>query len=369
MEVIGIIAEYNPFHNGHLYQIKKIREMYPESIIVVILNGYFLERGEISIMSKEDKVKLALLYNVNIVLELPYLFGGQAADIFASNAIKLLNELKITKLIFGSESNNIQKLEDIAIKQLNENLNLKKHLKNGDNYPTALKKALNIDFDYNNPNDLLGISYIKSIIKNNYNITYESIKRTSNYHDILSNQLEVSASNIRYKLQNNENVSDFIPYNISDYQININNKLFELLKYEIITNDNLDHILCVDEGLDYKLKKEIKSCYSLENLRDKIKSKRYTYNRINRMFIHILLNIKKEDANLSPTYLRILGFDGFGKSYLNKIKKDINLELYSNKIESKIKDYELKASLIYDLLFNTKTYEFEIKNKPIYFKK
>ncbi len=365
MEIIGLIAEYNPFHNGHLYQIEKIKKLYPDSIIVLVLNGYFLERGEMSVLSKEDKTKLALEYGINIVIELPVIFGCQAADVFAEKSIKLLNELKITKLIFGSESNSINILEEIARKQLESDLDVKRYLNQGFNYPTALKKALNIEFDYNNPNDLLGICYIKSIIKNKYQIKYENIKRTSDYHDKESNEKIISASNIRNKLKNNEDISKFVPYDITKYNFNLNDNMFKYLKYEILTNNNLDKILSVDEGLDYKLRKEIHKVNSLEDLIKKAKSKRYTYNRINRMFTHILLNILKEDAKLSLNYVKVLGFDKKGKQYLNSIKKEISLPIYSNKIESKVKDYELRASLIYDLLNNTNTYEFEIKNKPL----
>ncbi len=364
MEVIGIIAEYNPFHNGHLYQINKIKERYPDSIIIVVLNGYFLQRGEMSILSKEEKINLALNYGVNMVVELPFVFGCQAADIFAETSIKLLNELKINKLIFGSESDNINILEKIAKKQIESDLDIKKYLDEGMNYPTALKKALNIEFDYNSPNDLLGISYIKTILKNNFNIKYESIKRTNDYHDIKSDEDIVSASNIRTKLKNKEAISKYIPFDVNKYNFK-NNNIFNYLKYEIITNKNLDRILSVDEGLDFKLKKEIVKTNSCEELMTKVKSKRYTYNRLNRMFTHILVNLLKEDAKLPLDYIKILGFDEKGKKYLNKIKKDITIPIYSNKLESKIKDYELKVSLIYDLINNTNTYEFEIKNKPI----
>ena len=103
MNIIGLIAEYNPFHNGHIYQINKIKEMYPNSIIIVCLNGYFMERGEISYLSKEDKVKLCLDNNIDIVVELPFMYGTQSADTFAYQSIKILNELHIDTLVFGSE--------------------------------------------------------------------------------------------------------------------------------------------------------------------------------------------------------------------------------------------------------------------------
>ncbi|MBQ4583636.1 MAG: nucleotidyltransferase [Bacilli bacterium] len=363
MQTVGIIAEYNPFHNGHLYQIEKVKRLYPDSLIIVILNGYFLERGELSILTKEDKVKFCLEYGVDLVVELPCLFGTQAADIFAEKAILLLNELKAEKLVFGSESNNINKLKEIAKKQLDEDLDekIKIYLKKGYNYPTALKKAVNIDFDYNNPNDLLGISYIKAILRNNLNIEPISIQRTNNYHDISSNDNMVSASNIRNRLYNNEDITKFIPYSDASFHLN---DYFNYLKYAILIND-LTKILSVDEGLDNLLKKYILEVRSIKELISKLKSKRYTYNRLQRMLVHILLNVLKEDSNLSLEYIKILGFNKKGRSYLNKVKKDFSIPLYNNKLFSKVKDYELKASLIYDLINHTNTYNFELKNKPL----
>ena len=125
METIGIICEYNPFHNGHVYHINKIKEMYPDSIIILCVNGYFGERGDVSILSKEDKTKLALNNGVNIVVELPFVFASNSADTFAEASVKILNYLKVDKIIFGSESNDINKLTLIAKKQLEEDFSLK----------------------------------------------------------------------------------------------------------------------------------------------------------------------------------------------------------------------------------------------------
>ena len=123
MEVIGIIAEYNPFHNGHVYHIKKIKEIYPNSLIILVLNGYFLERGEVSIESVESKTRLALNYGVDIVIELPFIFGSNSADIFSDASIELLNELGVKKIIFGSESNDVDKLKELAKMQLDNEYN------------------------------------------------------------------------------------------------------------------------------------------------------------------------------------------------------------------------------------------------------
>ena len=365
METIGIICEYNPFHNGHLYHINKIKELYPDSLIILVLNGYFLERGEISILSKEAKTKIALANNIDIVLELPVIFGTQSADTFAKYSLKILNNFNVNKIIFGSESNNIDLIKEIANKQLNKDFDekIKIYLDKGINYPTALAKALNINFDFT-PNDLLGISYVKDIIKNNYNIEPICIKRTSDYHDKISNDYIVSATNIREKIKNNEDISKYIPINIKDFINNINyNNYFKLLKYKINTDLYLNNYLDVDEGIEYRLKEFINKSNNSEDFITYIKTKRYTYNKINRMFIHILLNFLKSD-NQDLEYIKILGFNKKGKKYLNKIKDNLKISTNVNKDSIQYK-YEIKASIIYDLINNTNTYQYELKNKPI----
>ena len=365
MEVIGIICEYNPFHNGHLYHIKKIKEMYSDSLIILVLNGYFLERGEISILSKEAKTKIALAHGVDIILELPVIYGTQSADTFASISLKILNNFHVNKIIFGSESNEIEKIKEIASKQLDEEYNklVKEYLDNGLNYPTALAKALNIDFEFL-PNDLLGISYTKAIIQNNYNIEPITIKRTSAYHDTSSNDHIVSASNIREKIKNNEDISKYIPINIKDFINNTNyDNYFKLLKYKINTDIYLNEYLDVDEGIEYRLLEYINKSKNIDEFINNIKTKRYTYNKLNRMFIHILLSFLKTD-NVDIEYIKILGFNSNGKKYLNSIKENLEISTNINKDSIQYK-YELKASIIYDLINNTNTYEFEQRNKPI----
>ena len=118
MKVIGIIAEYNPFHNGHLYHLNKVKEMFPEHIIILVLSSSFTQRGEISILDKFDKTRIALEFGVDIVVELPYIFSTQSADIFAKESINLLKELKVNKLIFGSENDDIKTLELMAKTQI-----------------------------------------------------------------------------------------------------------------------------------------------------------------------------------------------------------------------------------------------------------
>lgn len=378
MHKIGIICEYNPFHNGHLYQIKKIKETYKDSLIIVCLSSCFMQRGEASILNKWDKTRLAIESGVDLVLELPFAFATQYQDIFAKGALTILNHLKIDTLVFGSECNDIELLNNLASIQLKDesyNHLVKRYLDLGLNYPTSLSKAL---FDISGvkldkPNDLLALAYIKEIIKNNYDIKPFSIRRTSDYHNSNLDSDIVSASTIRKLLKDGVNVNNYLPYNIYDYLSEIDeDKYFALLKYQIINNiDCLDKFQTVDEGIENRIIKYINMVNSKEELILKVKSKRYTYNKINRMFTHILTNFTKEDAkDLEIEYLRVLGFNTRGKNYLNKIKKDIGIPIINKYIPNMYKslDIEFRVSLIYSLILKDKGDDFlkrEYRNKPV----
>lgn len=378
MHKIGIICEYNPFHNGHLYQIKKIKETYKDSLIIVCLSSCFMQRGEASILNKWDKTRLAIESGVDLVLELPFAFATQYQDIFAKGALTILNHLKIDTLVFGSECNDIELLKNLASIQLKDdgyNHLVKRYLDLGLNYPTSLSKAL---FDItgvklDKPNDLLALAYVKEIIKNNYDIEPFSIRRTSDYHNSNLDSDIVSASTIRKLLKDGVNVNNYLPYNIYDYLSEIDeDKYFALLKYQIINNiDCLDKFQTVDEGIENRIIKYINMVNSKEELILKVKSKRYTYNKINRMFTHILTNFTKEDAkDLEIEYLRVLGFNTRGKNYLNKIKKDIDIPIINKYIPNMYKclDIEFRVSLIYSLILKDKGDDFlkrEYRNKPV----
>ncbi|MBQ6840596.1 MAG: nucleotidyltransferase [Bacilli bacterium] len=366
MNTIGIICEYNPFHNGHIHHIKEIKKKYSDSIIILVLNGYFLERGEISTISKYDKTEIALKYNVDLVIELPVLFGTQSADTFAYTSVFLLDKLKVDRIIFGSETNDINKIMDIAqesqTKEYSEEI--KKLLDEGVNYPTALAKSLKTKFTFL-PNDLLGISYVKAILKINKNIIPETIQRTNSYLDTQSNENIVSASNIRHKLKNHEDISNYLPKEAKEKMNTIDFELyFKILKSIILTNTYLNEILDVEEGIEFRLKEAALKTNNLEDFINYVKTKRYTYNKINRMLIHVLLGIKKTDAKAEIDYLKVLGLNKNGRDYLNSIKKDLDISVNINK-SSIIYNYEIKASTIYDLLTSQNTYNKELSNKPI----
>lgn len=363
MKSIGIIAEYNPFHNGHLYHINKIKEKYKDYSIILVMTGNFTERGDCAIIDKWKRSEIALKYGIDLVVELPYPFATQSADFFAYGAVTLLEKLNVEKIVFGSESDDVSSLELIAKTQIDNpefDRLVKIYSKFGNNYPTALSLALS-DLTHkkiDEPNDLLGISYIKTILKNNYKIKYETIKRTNNYHELeLSDNLS-SASAIREALKNNIDISSVVPKDTINYYSNLHfiNDYFDILKYKIMTED-LDIYQTVEEGIDKLLKKHINKANNYDELIKLVKTKRYTYNKISRMLLHILCNFTKEKANLFKdiSYIRILGFNDTGKSYLNSIKKDISIPIISKITKEKdpMLEFELQTTNIYNLKNNS----------------
>lgn len=360
MKSIGIIAEYNPFHNGHLYHIEKIKEKYKDATLILVMSGNFTERGEISIIDKWKKAEIALRAGIDIVVELPFPFATQSADFFSYGAITLLEKMKVEKVVFGSESNSIEDLTLIAKTQLeNEDFDhlVKVYSKLGENYPTALSKAL---FDLTGkkittPNDLLGISYIKTIIKNNYKIKPETIKRENNFHSTELKKIS-SATALRLALKEKKEIKEYVPDFVSPYlldDLHFQDEYFPYLKYKIITEKDLRKYHLVEEGIDQKIKKEILNANSYEEMISRMKTKRYTYNKLQRTLNAILCNFTKEDANLwrELPYIRLLKFNTKGQQYLNYIKKEIDIPIISKMTKHKnpMLAYELETTKIYAL--------------------
>ena len=376
MEKIGIICEYNPFHNGHKYHINEIKKMYPDSMIILVMSGPFTQRGDASIINKWDKARIALDNNVDLVIELPFVFATQGADIFSHGAIEILKYLKVDKLVFGSESNNIRELKDLAMSALNNkayDILVKDYLSKGVNYPTALSKALS-DLNgtiINTPNDLLGLCYIKEIIKQKANIEPISIKRTNDYHDKELKDFITSATSIREGIKNKQSIVKYLPNNVIEYINNVFiDDYFDLIKYKILTED-ISNIQTVDEGIENRIKKYIYVSNSLEELINNVKTKRYTYNKLKRMFLHILCNFTKDEArkNKNVKYIRVLGFNKVGQKYLKEIKKDIGVPIITNytKENSKLLEIDFRVNSVYSYIFtNALTLtQNEFKNKPI----
>ena len=377
---VGIIAEYNPFHNGHLYHLEKVKEMFKDEEIVLVMSGNFTERGEASIIDKWAKKDIALKSGIDLVIELPYAFATDSADYFAYAAVTILEKLNVEKFVFGSETNDINIFYEIADIQINNEMFdplAKIYMKMGENYPTALSKTL---FDLTNkkvnlPNDLLGISYIKTILKNNYKIKPICIKRENDYNSKELTEYISSATSIREAIKENKDISSYVPEYVLPYldNIHLNEEYFKFLKYKILLEDDLSIYHGVDEGIDSKIKKVIKDATTYDELINKIKSKRYTYSKISRMLNHILCGYTKKikESCKDIEYIRVLGFNDKGRNYLNKVKKDVDIPIISNysKNKSTMIELEFKSTIAYSSILNEedkkKSIESEYQNHPM----
>ncbi len=376
MKVAGIIVEYNPLHNGHLHHILETRKISKCDYLIAVMSGNFTQRGEVAMIDKFTRTKMALLNHVDLVIELPFVFSVQSADIFAYTSVAILNHLKVDEIYFGSESDNIDELyllSDILDSVEYNNLVLK-YSKEGNSYPTSSNLAVSDLTDtkaYSLPNNILGIHYIRAVKKLKSNIKVCSIKRIeTNYFDefTLGKSIQ-SATTIRKMIKNKKNIEEFVPENV--FNLLKNRKIIDLnmfakyLKYKIhsSTNEELKNIFNISEGFENRIKK-VTDFSSVTDLISQLITKRYTNSKIRRSLIHILCNTQKKMINsFEIPYLRILGMNYNGQEYLNLIKKDLSIPLIS-KITDKKHPYlemELRASKIYSMVSDVNVFKEEFK--------
>ena len=340
--VIGLIVEYNPFHNGHLHHIQEIDRLFEDNIKIAVMSGDYVQRGEPSLINKFEKTKIALSQGIDIVIELPAFYSTQSAEIFAKGSVNLLNKLSCSHIVFGSESNDLEKLKRIATIFMTKEfeLSLREFLAEGLSYPTAFSKAL---FDEKlGSNDILALEYLKAIKAINPKIEAYCIKRekTGYYDDEKDNF--ASATHIRKilldynkkkedKLNKIKNLVPEFSYKILEENFGVFSCLsdfYDLIKYNIIKNhSNLKNIQDLEVGLENRLYK-----YSLENLKfedffNKVLTKRITISRLQRILLHSLFNLTEtitERVKNKVSFVKILGFSTKGQEYLNYLKKSDN---------------------------------------------
>lgn len=380
MDACGLIVEYNPFHNGHLHHLMEAKKESNASCMIAVMSGNFLQRGEPAIIDKFHRTKAALASGIDIVIELPFVYAVQSSDLFAKGSVQSLNEIGVSSICFGSESgtttNFITSYELFKEKESDFKEELKINLDKGLSFPVASKIAYESiglatqEMDLSQPNNVLGFSYVREILDQQLPITPFTVKRTkSAYHDQTISSSIASATSIRKQLFEDGGLSkqSIITFPASTkeqleaYHHKASNwhnweDYFSLLQYRVMTMeyDELALIHGVDEGLEFRIKKTAKRVQSVYEWINAIKTKRYTWTRIQRIFVHILTNTKKEDIQLvkskkSVPYVRLLGMTEQGQSYLNQQKKLMNVPLVSqlSQHESPILACEEKASNVY----------------------
>ena len=350
-KVLGFVAEYNPFHNGHLYHLEQSKKATGCTYTVAIMSGNFTQRGSTSLIDKWSKAKCAIENGIDLVLELPVLYATSSAENFAEGSIKILDSLKVVDYIsFGAETPNMDILDKIAnvlYCEPREYKNLLSHeLGKGLSYPKSRENALMMYLNdirkyiniLSSPNNILGIEYLKALKKYKSNIIPIGIPRYEvGYHDIGYTGNIASSTAIRNIIKNNgfEIIRKLIPE--SSYSTLIQNiKLghivpdLSVFEKEIIYNlrkmqlSEIAELADVSEGLEFAIKNAANSCNSLTEFLNIIKSKRYTSTRIQRILLYSLLGITKKDIDISKKmqpYVRVLGFNQKGKFLISEAAK------------------------------------------------
>lgn len=344
MHATGIICEYNPFHYGHAYHIQKTREITSCEVIVCVMSGNFVQRGEPAIIDKWERTKAALAHGVDLVVELPVAYATQSALPFAQGAVELLHLAGVKEIVFGSESNDISTLKKLAAIDSSSYRDL---MKDG----LSCARAYEIIYGKCNPNDILGINYIKAMMP--YAITPLCIQRTNRYHDEELREGFASASALRQAILQKEDISTYSPMK----QIIAPRTLaqdYPYLQRLLLTlpKEYLKSILLMDEGLEQHLKIQAAKYDDLSPFLEACTSKRYSTSRIRRTLLQLLLQIRKEEVdNLPPlSYLRVLGFNTTGRSYLKELKqKEIPIASRINQIPYPYRTMELRAAQLYGL--------------------
>lgn len=395
MKIAGIIAEYNPFHNGHKYHIEQTRKITGADFIIIVMSGNFTQRGTPAIMDKYSRARMALENGADMVIELPSCYACGSAEYFSDGAIALLDKLGCVDYVcFGSECGDIELLRPIAEILANEPDDyremLKAELKNGATFPRARNRALihcipsfaeneNI---IGTPNNILGIEYIKSIIRRQSKIQPVTIQRTgSDYHSQRFSQQYSSSLALRHSLDTQGNLDMIrgqVPENVFAIMQENYGKTYPvfprdfsaMLKYKLLVEEANGYTDFVDinDDLSDRILKVLYQPYDYEQMCDILKTKNITYARVSRLLCHILLNLRKEDMDEYKKdgtifYARVLGFRTDDKGLLKTIQCSSSIPLITKvtdgrKLESEIgrKQFErdILASHIYESIVSSK---------------
>ncbi len=379
MNNIGIIAEYNPFHNGHLYHLSESRVKGRADNIVVIMSGNFMQRGEPAVFDKWIRAEMAVKGGADLVIELPFIFACNNAEYFAYGAVKILSALNmISTISFGSESGSLNELWDLSnflSKESDEfRKKIKEKLDEGISYPKARfetvkdlngEKAADL---LTEPNNILAVEYMKQLIQQNSHMKAMTFARKGEAHHqsatFIRNALAGDKSDAKIKKLLPPSTLEVMK-NCGQSPVTDSENLFPLIMYRILisTENELSEILSSGEGLENRLKKATINSRSFEDLIKTVLSKRYTETRIRRMLVHTLISLERNDffrmKAENNLYARVLAFSPQGARLLREMKKsedtqipvitNINKEADRKKPLWEVLKYDIVASDIYNL--------------------
>lgn len=348
LRAVGIVSEYNPFHNGHRYMLSQAKQTTGADVSVAIMSGNWLQRGEPAAFDKWQRTRMALLGGVDLVVELPLFSAVQPSHLFSKGAVDLASHLKCDWLAFGAEhpSMDYQKLIDNQPKD-------KESFKRFDRpYASIFQDYLfqRTGIRLNQPNDILGFGYAKANFEAGSPLRMVPLQRVGSNHDdteICDQGSIASASAIRKAIGNHDisTIKPVVPEStlkvIADHHMMDWNDFWPFLRFELVENpvENLHQIYQMTEGIEYRLKRAAIKATSFQEFLHLVKTKRYTYTRIQRLCTYVLLHAVSRDMLQTGGYIRLLGFNAQGQKYLNQIKGDLEWPLITKINDDVVADF------------------------------
>ncbi|MBB1080104.1 nucleotidyltransferase [Limosilactobacillus sp. STM2_1] len=362
MKAVGLVVEYNPFHNGHYYHLQQAQKITGADVTVAVMSGNFTQRGEPTIIDKWSRASVAVANGVDLVIELPLFYAVQPAHRFAAGALRLLAALGVNTVVFGAEHpqwdfQRLVKAEEFFNQESFNNYNA--------TYATQFNQQLAAQTGITlvDPNDILAFAYTKTKMQNRYPFKLLPIKRQgSNYHDNVITGKIASASAIRESLANNDNIyQQAVPPSMATLLTHVKmvpswHELYPLLRNQLIQApvSYLQSTYLMAEGLEYRMKEAAQRSLDFAAFMKYTKTKRYTYAHLLRVSLYTLLQINQEAVkkHTQRPYLHVLAFNQRGRQYLHQVKKQVDIPLIT-KVDQKLRDgllnLDYRAGKLYQL--------------------
>ncbi|WP_251574940.1 nucleotidyltransferase [Limosilactobacillus agrestimuris] len=378
MRAVGLVTEYNPFHNGHIYHIEQARKITNADVVVAVMSGNFTQRGEPTILDKWQRTQSALQNGVDLVVELPVFMAVQPAHRFAAGALELLNDLQVSDVVFGAE----HPLWDFAkFVEAEKHFSQRGFEKFNATYATQFNQQLRslTGHSLTDPNDILAFSYYKANLENRYSIRLHPINRLgSQYHDQTIKGTIASASAIREAVSKHETIDQVVPEQTVDPLEKIKSlpgweQLYPLLRNFLIQTplEHLQQIYQMAEGLEHRYREAAERELTFSGFIRRVKTKRYTYSRLLRVCLYTVMEITNDQVSQASAhpYLHVLGFNEQGREYLHQIKKSVQYPLLTKISQSEhdgLVNLDYRAGKLYQMFTGV---EQDVKHAPVILKK
>ncbi|GGI63707.1 nucleotidyltransferase [Limosilactobacillus caviae] len=374
MNAVGLVVEYNPFHNGHRYHLRQAKKVSGAEVTVAVMSGNFTQRGEPTIVDKWARAKAAVMSGVDLVIELPIFYAVQPAHRFAAGALRLLAALNVNSVVFGAEH---PQWDFEHLVKAEKQFNQEDFNQYNATYATQFNQQLKAQTGVTlvDPNDILAFAYTKAKVQHNYQFDLLPIQRQgSNYHDKDINGEIASASAIRQALLGGNSYRRAVPSVMADYLAQIKSipsweQLYPLLRNQLIQApiSTLQATYLMAEGLEYRMKDAAQRSLDFDSFMKYTKTKRYTYAHLLRVCLYTLLQITQAevDQHYKDPYLHVLAFNQLGRQYLHEVKKQVGTPLIT-KVDQDLRDgllnLDYRAGKLYQLFTPV---EQDLKHPPV----